>query len=129
MKTIFFGTPDVAVPFLSFLAEKTQVLAVVSQPDKAAGRGMKTEATPVKQRAVELGIRVVQPVKSSEIAAALKGVEVDFAVAVAYGKILRPDVLAIPRLGSLNVHFSLLPKYRGAAPVQWSLIRGETRTG
>jgi methionyl-tRNA formyltransferase len=129
MKTIFFGTPETAVPFLRLLAEKTEVLAVVSQPDKPAGRGLETAATPVKAAALKLGLKVLQPSKPSEIAAELKALGADFGIVVAYGRILKTDALTSTRLGLLNAHFSLLPKYRGAAPVQWSLVRGEKRTG
>ncbi|MDP3542907.1 MAG: methionyl-tRNA formyltransferase [Elusimicrobiota bacterium] len=129
MKTIFFGTPETAVPFLRRLAAKTEVVAVVSQPDRPAGRGLETAPTPVKSAALELGLRVLQPAKPSEVAAELKALGADFGVVVAYGRILKTDVLSATRLGLLNAHFSLLPKYRGAAPVQWSLVRGETRTG
>ncbi|MEQ1918532.1 MAG: methionyl-tRNA formyltransferase [Elusimicrobiota bacterium] len=129
MKTIFFGTPETAVPFLKLLASKTEVLSVVSQPDKPAGRGLETAPTPVKAAARELGLKVLQPVKPSEIAAELKALGADFGVVVAYGRILKTDVLTSTRLGLLNAHFSLLPKYRGAAPVQWSLVKGETKTG
>jgi methionyl-tRNA formyltransferase len=129
LKTIFFGTPETAVPFLRLLASRTQVLAVVSQPDKPAGRGLTTVATPVKAAALELGLKVLQPVKPSEIAAELKAFGADMAVVVAYGRLLRRDALDATRLGYMNAHFSLLPKYRGAAPVQWSLVRGEKKTG
>lgn len=129
MKTIFFGTPETAVPFLRLLAAKTEVLAVVSQPDRPAGRGLEVSPTPVKAAALELGLKVLQPAKPSEIAAGLKALGADFGVVVAYGRILKTDVLSATKLGLLNAHFSLLPKYRGAAPVQWSLVRGETKTG
>jgi methionyl-tRNA formyltransferase len=128
-KTIFFGTPETAVPFLKLLASKTEVAAVVSQPDRPSGRGLEVSPTPVKAAALELGLKVLQPVKPSEIAAELKALGADFGVVVAYGRILKPDVLTSTKLGLLNAHFSLLPKYRGAAPVQWSLVRGETKTG
>lgn len=129
MKTIFFGTPETAVPFLRLLSTRTEVLAVVSQPDRPAGRGLETAPTPVKAAALELGLKVLQPQKPSEIAAELKALGADVGVVVAYGRILRADALASTRLGLLNAHFSLLPKYRGAAPVQWSLVRGEKKTG
>ena len=129
MKTIFFGTPETAVPFLRLLASKTEVVAVISQPDKPAGRGLETAPTPVKSAALELGLKVLQPAKPSEIADELKALGADFGVVVAYGRILKTDVLSSTRLGLLNAHFSLLPKYRGAAPVQWSLVRGEKQTG
>lgn len=129
LKTIFFGTPETAVPFLRLLARKTEVLAVVSQPDKPSGRGLSVQPTPVKAAALELGLKVLQPAKPSEIAAELKALGADFGVVVAYGRILKTDVLTSTRLGLLNAHFSLLPKYRGAAPVQWALVKGETKTG
>lgn len=129
MRTVFFGTPETAVPFLRLLAARTEVVAVVSQPDRPAGRGLETAPTPVKAAALELGLKVLQPAKPSEIAAELKALGADFGVVVAYGRILRTDVLSSTKLGLLNAHFSLLPKYRGAAPVQWSLVRGETKTG
>jgi methionyl-tRNA formyltransferase len=129
MKTIFFGTPETAVPFLRLLAERTEVLAVVSQPDRPSGRGLETAPTPVKKAALELGLKVLQPNKPSEIAAELKALGADLAVVVAYGRLLRRDALDATRLGFMNAHFSLLPRYRGAAPVQWSLVRGEKKTG
>lgn len=129
MKALFYGTPEVAVPFLELTARRCEVAAVVSQPDRAAGRGLSVEPTPVKKKALALGLRVLQPEKPSLAAAELSALEADVAVCVAYGRILRKDVLSAPKQGTLNVHFSLLPKYRGAAPVQWSLVRGEKKTG
>src|SRR3989338_2631853 len=129
MKAVFFGTPETAVPFLRLLTSRTEIVAVVSQPDRPAGRGLEVSPTPVKAAALELGLKVLQPAKPSEVAAELKALGADFGVVVAYGRIMKADVLASTRLGLLNAHFSLLPKYRGAAPVQWSLVRGETRTG
>ena len=129
LKTIFFGTPETAVPFLRLLAQRTQVLAVVSQPDRPAGRGLEVSPTPVKAAALELGLKVLQPAKPSDIAAELRALGADLAVVVAYGRILKADALAATRLGFMNAHFSLLPRYRGAAPVQWALVRGEKKTG
>ena len=129
MKTVFFGTPETAVPFLRLLAKRTKVLAVVSQPDRPSGRGLETAPTPVKKAALELGLQILQPGKQSEIAAELKALSPDLAVVVAYGRLLKRDVLDVPKLGTMNAHFSLLPKFRGAAPVQWSLARGEKKTG
>ncbi len=129
MKTLFFGTPETAVPFLRALAAKTEVLAVVSQPDKPSGRGLDTAPTPVKAAALELGLKVLQPAKPADIEAELKALGADLALVVAYGRILKSGVLSSTKLGFLNAHFSLLPKYRGAAPVQWSLVKGETKTG
>lgn len=129
LKTVFFGTPEVAVPFLRLLARRSKLQAVVSQPDKPAGRGLRVSATPVKAVALEMGLPVLQPAHASEIAAQLPALGADLAVVVAYGRLLKADALDCARLGFMNVHFSLLPKYRGAAPVQWALARGETRTG
>ncbi len=129
LKTIFFGTPETAVPFLELLARTSEVVAVVSQPDRPSGRGLETAPTPVKAAALKLGLTVFQPGKPSEVASELKTLGADFGVVVAYGRILKTDVLTSTRLGLLNAHFSLLPKYRGAAPVQWSLVNGETKTG
>lgn len=129
MKTMFFGTPETAVPFLRALAANTDVLAVVSQPDKPSGRGMEVAPTPVKAAALALGLKVLQPAKPADIEAELKALGADFALVVAYGRILKTGVLSSTKLGFLNAHFSLLPKYRGAAPVQWALVKGETKTG
>src|SRR5579883_302720 len=129
MKALFFGTPAVAVPFLELLCKRVDVVGVVSQPDKPAGRGLSVEPTPVKKKALELGLKVFQPAKPSEIAGELKALGADVGVVVAYGRILKNDVLGCARHGLLNAHFSLLPKYRGAAPVQWALARGEKETG
>ncbi len=132
MKVVFFGTPNFAVPTLQKLLEAGhEVAAVVTQPDKPAGRGLQMKAPPVKTFALEHGLRVLQPksAKAPEFADELRAIAPEVAVVVAYGKILPRAVLDIPRHGCLNVHASLLPKYRGAAPIQWALINGETRTG
>lgn len=129
MRTIFLGTPATAVPFLELLAKKTEVVAVVSQPDQPSGRKLEVKPTPVKAKALELGLKVLQPEKPSLAAAELAALKPDLAVVVAYGRILKKEILELPRLGCLNAHFSLLPKYRGAAPVQWALVHGETQTG
>jgi len=107
------------------------VIAAVCQPDKPSGRGLALTAPPVKTRAAELGIPVVQPTKlrTGEFAAWLREQRADVAIVTAYGRILPPDVLAAPRLGCVNVHASLLPKYRGAAPITWAVVRGEKETG
>jgi methionyl-tRNA formyltransferase len=128
---IFFGTPEFAVPCLRALCDVARVVLVVSQPDRPAGRGMKLSPPPVKLLAQERGIEVIQPaaVRKPELAERLKALNADVAVVVAYGRILPRPVLDAPRLGCLNVHASLLPKLRGAAPIQWSILRGEARTG
>ena len=129
MKLLFFGTPGIAVPFLEVVAREHDVLAVVTRPDKPAGRGLALTPPPVKAAAARLGLPVHQPAASpSELAGLLGARAADAAVVVAYGKILKPDLLAATRLGFLNVHFALLPKYRGAAPIQWALIKGETKS-
>lgn len=129
MKTVFFGTPDLAVPFLKELAREHHVGLVVSQPDRASGRGMCVSCCPVKKEALEMGLKLVQPDSPSVIAGELAEISPDIGVVVAYGKLLKKNVLCVPRLGFINIHFSLLPKYRGAAPVPWALMRGETETG
>jgi methionyl-tRNA formyltransferase len=130
-RALFFGTPEFAVPCLSAVAEHCDVRLVISQPDRPAGRGMKLAPPPVKVRALELGLDVIQPtkVRTPEFAAQLREAGAELAVVVAYGRILTPAVLAAPRLGCVNVHASLLPKYRGAAPIQWAIVRGERETG
>ncbi len=131
MRTLFFGTPDFAVPSLDGLREVSDVRGVVCQPDRPAGRGLKEAPPPVKARALELGIPVVQPTKlrTGEFAEWVRGQAVDLALVVAYGRILPEPVLAATRLGFVNVHASLLPKYRGAAPIAWAIVNGETETG
>ena len=129
MRILFFGSPRIAVPFLEVCAGKHEVLAAVTNPDKPAGRGLALAPTPVKAAAERLGIPVLDPKSPSEVAPKLKAMGADMAVVVAYGRILKPDVLGAARLGFMNAHFSLLPKYRGAAPIAWSLIKGETKTG
>ncbi len=130
-RAVFFGTPQFAVPCLDALVEIADVAAVVCQPDKPQGRGLELTAPPVKQRALELGLGVVQPtkLKTGEFGAWLRDLSVDVALVVAYGRILPKDVLEAPRLGCVNVHASLLPKYRGAAPITWAVVRGEPETG
>ena len=131
LRTVFFGSPDFAVPALAAVAEHHQVIAVVTQPDRPAGRGKKLAPPPVKTLALELGAPVLQPVtlKDGALASQLTALDPEIFVVVAYGRILPAALLAVPPLGPWNVHASLLPRYRGAAPIQWAIIRGETRTG
>ncbi len=129
LKTIFFGTPTLSVPYLELLHKMTNVQLVVTQADKPRGRGMEISACPVKQRALELGLPVLSPEKLKDDFDKIAAVPFDLGAAVAYGKIFRPDFLALPKLGILNVHFSLLPQLRGAAPVQQALMQGYTQTG
>ena len=134
MRLIFFGTPDYAVPSLTaLLAEPSlEVVGVVSQPDRPQGRGQKIVPTPVKALAQAKGIPLWQPErlrKDESALQALDDLKADFFVVVAYGQILSPQVLAMPAKGCINGHASLLPKYRGAAPIQWCLYHGEAETG
>lgn len=131
-RIVFMGTPDFAVPSLKRLIELGYpVIAVVCQPDKPVGRHQVLTAPPVKVIALAHDIPVLQPVKvrTGEFAGQLRSLAPDLIVTAAYGRILPPDILAIPPLGCLNVHGSLLPAYRGAAPVQWSIIDGQPETG
>jgi methionyl-tRNA formyltransferase len=131
VRALFFGTPAFSVPSLEALAGIAEVVGVVCQPDKPVGRGLTLTAPPVKQRALELGLTVLQPtkVRNGELARWVREQRADVAVVIAYGRILPGDVLEGPRLGCINVHASLLPKYRGAAPITWAIVRGETETG
>lgn len=130
-RAVFFGTPQFAVPCLEALVEIADVVGVVCQPDRPQGRGLELTAPPVKQRALELGLNVYQPTKMKDGAVAewLREQKADVALVVAYGRILPKAVLEAPRLGCVNVHASLLPKLRGAAPITWAIVRGEPETG
>lgn len=131
LKIVFLGTPDFAVPSLKMLdQEGYNVIAAVTQPDRPKGRGHKLVETPVKAAAQELGIPVMQYEKLSRQGVEdLRQLQPDLMVTVAFGQILSKEVLSIPRLGCINVHGSLLPKYRGAAPIEMAIINGETKTG
>ena len=132
MRIVFMGTPDFSVPALQALVEAGhQVIAVVTQPDKPKGRGKEVQMTPVKIQAMEYGIPVYQPAKVREASfvEVLKGLEADVYVVIAFGQILPKAVLELPKYGCINIHASLLPKYRGAAPIQWCVIDGERETG
>jgi methionyl-tRNA formyltransferase len=132
MVIVFFGTPAFAVPTLdALLSSPHTVAAVVTQPDRPRGRGKKISASPVKELATGAGVTVLQPesVKTPEFAAELAGLNADIAVVAAYGQILTQRLLDTPRLGIINVHASLLPAYRGAAPVQRAIINGDDETG
>ncbi|HEY1693435.1 MAG TPA: methionyl-tRNA formyltransferase [Polyangiaceae bacterium] len=130
-RALFFGSPAFAVPSLDALHAIAEVAAVVCQPDKPAGRGLALTPPAVKVRATELGLPVVQPTKlrTGEFGAWVREQKADVALVVAYGRILPRDVLEGPRLGCVNVHASLLPKYRGAAPITWALVHGEAESG
>jgi methionyl-tRNA formyltransferase len=127
----FFGTPEIAVPALEACAALGEVVLVVAQPDRPRGRGQKVEAPPVKARALELGLPVRQPTKLKDgvLAAELAALGLDAAVVIAYGRILPRALLAAPRRGCVNIHASLLPRWRGAAPIQWAIASGDPTTG
>ena len=132
MKIVFMGTPDFAVPSLKALAEAGyEICGVFTQPDKPKNRGMTLQQSPVKQYALEAGLSVYQPAKmrDGEALAILRELKPDLIAVAAYGKILPVDILELPRLGCVNVHSSLLPKYRGAAPINWAILNGEEETG
>jgi len=132
LRVVFFGTPEFAVPTVdALLASRHTVVAAVCQPDRPRGRGHKVSIGAVKARALNAGVPVLQPerLKDDQFLAALREVEADLGVVAAYGKILTDAVLAMPRLGLINVHGSLLPRYRGAAPVHRAIIAGERETG
>jgi len=131
VRTIFFGTPDIAVMVLEALRDVSEVVAAVCQPDRPAGRGMKLTAPPAKACAAGYGIEVVQPkkIRSAAFAEWVRSQRADVALVIAYGRILPPAVLQGPRRGCMNLHASILPKYRGAAPINWAIVEGETETG
>lgn len=129
---IFFGTPEFAVPSLKALIERDEkILLVITQPDKPKGRGKNIQPSEVKKIALEYGLSLAQPekIRDENFIEMLKRLNPEFAVVVAYGKILPKEILEIPKYGCINLHASLLPKYRGAAPIQWALINGEKTTG
>ncbi len=129
LKTIFFGTPEIAVPFLELTHQLTDVQLVVTQADKPRGRGMEITPCPVKKYAQKLALPVLSPEKLKDSFEQISQIPFDVGIVVAYGKIFRPNFIALPQLGLINVHFSLLPQLRGAAPVQHALISGLTQTG
>ncbi len=133
LRIVFCGTPEFAVPSLRRLAERPEfsVDAVITQPDRPRGRGQHVSSSPVKEAALEIGLHVYQPetIKSESAQEFLKRVAPDAVVIIAYGQIIPARLLTIPRLGWLNLHASLLPRYRGAAPIHWVIANGETTTG
>lgn len=132
MRTVFMGTSGLAVATLeALLQQEHQVALVITQPDRPAGRGHKVQPTLVKSKALELGLPIEQPcrIKAPEVVERLQQLHPEIIVVAAYGQILPQSVLDLPRLGCVNVHASLLPKYRGAAPINWAIARGETVTG
>ena len=133
LRIVFCGTPEFAVPSLRQLAERPEISieAVITQPDRPRGRGQLVSSSPVKEAALEIGLHVYQPekIKSESAQEFLKRVAPDAVVIIAYGQIVPARLLTIPRLGWLNLHASLLPRYRGAAPIHWAIANGETITG
>ena len=131
LKIIFMGTPEFAVPTLKMLNDFAEIILVVTQPDRPKGRGQKLQPSPVKVFAEKNSLPVFQPqkIKSPESVAELKKFPADLIVVVAFGQILSQEILDFPKFGCINVHASLLPKYRGAAPIEWSIINGEKVTG
>jgi methionyl-tRNA formyltransferase len=132
VRLAFMGTPEFAVPSLEVLLERPgELVAVYTQPDRKKGRGLALSASPVKERALQAGVTVHQPpsLKDGAAFAAFAALDLDLCVVAAYGRILPARWLGAPRLGCINVHASLLPRYRGAAPVEWAIARGETVTG
>ena len=133
LKIVFCGTPAFALPSLHHLIAQPdfQVVGVITQPDRPRGRGGDMSASPVKEAALEAGLAVYQPekIKSESAHDYFKRIAPDVAVIIAYGQIIPASLIAIPRLGWINLHGSLLPKYRGAAPIHWAIVNGETRTG
>ena len=132
MKILFWGTPDFAVPSLRALAnDGVEIVGVVTQPDRPAGRGRRVKMSPVKEEALALGHEVLAPIRpqGQQFIEQLRELRPDLSVVVAYGHILQPEILDLPSLGSVNVHASLLPQLRGAAPVNWAIIRGHEQTG
>lgn len=127
MRTVFMGTPDEATPSLRALAEVAEIDLVVTRPDRPRGRSRRILPPPVKQAAIEMGLQVAQPLSTRELMETVP--PVDAGVVVAFGMILPPELLAIPRRGFLNVHFSLLPRWRGAAPVERVIMAGDVETG
>ena len=132
MRIVFMGTPDFAEASLKKLIdEHFDVVGVFTQPDKARGRGMTVSFSPVKELALQAGLPVFQPesMRDGTALTQLRELQPDILVVVAYGRILPDEILALPKYGAVNVHASLLPKYRGAAPIQWAILNGDRVTG
>ena len=131
MKLVFFGTPDIAVPILETLhsISEFEIISVFTQPDKPSGRKKIITSSPVKIAAKKLGLKIFQPHSKKELIESTKNIEADFFIVIAYGLIFPEEVLEIPKFGAINIHFSLLPKYRGASPIQESILNGDKETG
>ncbi|HHX97139.1 MAG TPA: methionyl-tRNA formyltransferase [Clostridia bacterium] len=131
LKVVFMGTPHFAVPVLEKLNSEYEIVGVITQPDRARGRGKRVSFSPVKKKALELGLVVLQPlsVRKTDFLEILVGLRPDLIVVAAYGQILPREILELPKFGCLNIHASLLPRYRGAAPLQRVIMAGEKQTG
>ncbi|MFH1715082.1 MAG: methionyl-tRNA formyltransferase [Elusimicrobiota bacterium] len=131
LRIVFMGTPDCARPFLEYLAKQYNVTLVCTAPDKKRGRNMEIGESGVKKTAAKLGLKIFQPedLKSEETLRVIKDADPDALVIIAYGYKLNKNILSIPKYGSINIHFSLLPDYRGASPAAWAIVNGETKTG
>ena len=129
LKVVFMGTPDFSVPILEYLINNTNVVLVVTQPDKEVGRDKKISYSPVKKVAVQYGKEVFQPIRIRKDYQIIIDLKPDLIITCAFGQILPKEVLESAKLGSLNIHASLLPKYRGASPIQWALLNGDKKTG
>jgi methionyl-tRNA formyltransferase len=131
MNVVFMASPEFALPSLRALSEEHNIVGIFTQPDRPAGRGRKLRASPVKRRSDELGLKIYQPpsLQSPDIISTLRNLNPDLIVVTAYGKILPPNVLGLPEFGAINVHASLLPRWRGAAPIQASIHAGDSETG
>ena len=131
LRVIFMGTPEFSVPALDAINQLHSIVGVYTQPDKPVGRGLDHKSSPVKLKALNLGLPVFQPERLSQPGELekLKALKPDVMVVVAYGQILKRDVLDVPRLGCVNIHSSLLPRWRGAAPIQWAILEGDPETG
>ncbi len=129
MRVLFMGTPSFAVPSLTEVAREFSVVGVVSQPDRPSGRGKRVKPTPVKEKATELGLEVFQPERKQDLKDIVQRLKPECIVVVAYGMILPKEIIYYPPYGAINLHASLLPKYRGAAPIQRAIMAGESKTG
>jgi methionyl-tRNA formyltransferase len=130
-RIVFFGSPEFAIPSLEALYEKEEIVAVITQPDKPKGRGLKPSPSPVKAWALSKGLKILEPtrLKDPQFIQILKDLSPDLIVVCAYGKIIPKEILEIPKFGCWNIHASLLPKYRGASPINWAILEGEKETG
>jgi methionyl-tRNA formyltransferase len=131
INVVFMGTPEFAVPALEAIQKAHKIVGVYTQPDRPVGRGLGVKASPVKEKALEFGLPIFQPEKLSQPGEfeRLQSLNPDIIVVVAYGQILRKNVLELPRLGCINIHSSLLPRWRGAAPIQWAILAGDAESG